>query len=441
MASRSNNGWLGDDWEGDLTERFGLVHQIRHAMLNHEDIKDEIDKIEIFQRKEVWAHLLVLSLPRLRSFLAEVQGPGGDDLIYNLSRDFKDMDTLILLFRGPKEEWIKSGNILRSNAEKLALAERDLGICVFTLQRLGQKCHILPFWTLNRPRCSQALDAAAKVFGKERIKMLRKKLVNPVTNIVDTSRNMITLHPMLHKFWDEGIFGLEPVALLYEEDRKGEPVIAGPSTLSKAAVETYNEESGEPGSSMSTRSGTKRVGDSPQITTFKKSRRNNEDKGKGKKKEVEQSQDIEATEEVDEAEREPVGLRVRYHWLPETKGLQPDTLPKNMAEVRQFWNSWNDDSVVHAKDALPIDDGQEVDIFDTPNAKAPDFDIMQLQFDIFRMQALAGRADPITYVPDWYYDQDGKIVYAPIPGKEEAVRALAAREAREIQEAQEAMQA
>ncbi|KAJ3941492.1 uncharacterized protein N0V96_008202 [Colletotrichum fioriniae] len=439
MASRDNNGWLGDNGEGDLTERFELVQQIRDTILNHEDIREEKDKIELLQTKEVWAHLMVLSLPRLRAFLAEVQT--NDDLVYTLNLAFPAMNSLILLFRGPAAEWVKTGTISRSNADRIATAQRDLGVCAFTGHLRGEKCHILPFWTLNRPRCSNALDAARAVFGKERIKMLRKKLVNPETNIVDTSRNMITLHPMLHKFWDQGLFGLEPVTLLYEEDKKEEPAIAGPSTPSKVASERPDEESGAPGSSRSTRSGTKRLSDSSKITPSKKSKRISEGKGKGKEREVELPQGIKPTKEDGERARKAIGIRIRLHWLRKLMGLTPDNLPKNLAELWRTLSPWDDDYVVHDKDARPVDDGQIVDIFDTADAKAPDFDILQLQFDVFRMQALSGRADPIIYAPDWYYDDDGELIAEPVPGKQEAIREHEAREAREILEAQRARQA
>ncbi|KXH38595.1 hypothetical protein CNYM01_10838 [Colletotrichum nymphaeae SA-01] len=441
MALRSNNSWLGYNREEDLTERFELVHQIRNTILNHESIKKERYKIEFLQKKEVWAHLFVLSLPRLRSFLAEVQGAGSDNLVYTLNRSFKEMDALILLFRGPKEEWIKTGNISRSNAERIATAQRDVGRCAFTDYTLGEKCHILPFWTLNRPRCCDALDAAVAVYGLARIQMLKAKLVDPETNIVDTSRNMITLHPMLHKYWDRGLFGLEPVTLLYEEDKKEEPVIAGSSTPSKVTGERPIEESGAPGSSRSTRSATKRLSDSSQITPSKKSKRNSEGKGKGKEREVELPQDVESTNEDGESARKPIGIRGRLHWLQKTRGLTPDTLPTNLTELLRAWSPWDEEYSVHRKDTRPVDDGQIVDIFDTADAKAPDFDILQLQFDVFRMQALSGRADPIIYAPDWYYDDDGEIVSDPMPGKEETVREHKAREAREIQDAREAMQA
>ncbi|KAK1452803.1 hypothetical protein CCUS01_10677 [Colletotrichum cuscutae] len=441
MASRDNNGWLGDNGEGDLTERFELVQKIRDTILNHEDIKEEDDMIELLQTKEVWAHLMVLSLPRLRTFLAEVQT--NDGLVYTLNLAFPEMNSLVLLFRGPAAEWVKTGTISRSNAERIATVRRDLGVCAFTGHLRGEKCHILPFWTLNRPRCSKALNAARAVFGKERIKMLRKKLVNPKTNIVDTSRNMITLHPMLHKFWDHGLFGLEPVTLLYEEDKREELAIAGPSTPSKVASERPDEESGAPGSSRSARSGTKRGGDSSQVTPSKKSKTTSEGKakGKGKERDVELPQETKPTKEDGERARKAIGIRIRLHWLRRTMGLTPDNLPTNLAELWRTLSPWDDDYVVHDKDARPVDDGQIIDIFDTADAKAPDFDILQLQFDVFRMQALSGRADPIIYAPDWYYDDDGELVSDPVPGKEEAVREHEAREAREIQEAREAMQA
>ncbi|KAK1704301.1 uncharacterized protein BDZ83DRAFT_758791 [Colletotrichum acutatum] len=441
MALRGNNDWLGDNGEEDLTERFELLQQIRDAILNHGSIQRERYKIEFLQRIQVWAHIFVLSLPRLRTFLAEVQASNSDNLVYTLNRSFNDMDALILLFRGPKEEWIKTGNISRSNVERIATAQRDLGRCAFTGYLLGEKCHILPFWTLNRPRCCDALDAAVAVYGLARIQMLKAKLVDPETNIVDTSRNMITLHPMLHKYWDRGLFGLEPVTLLYEEDKKEEPANAGPSTPSKVASERPNEESGAPGSSRSTRSGTKRLGDSSQITPSKKSKRISEGKGKGKEREVELPQDVEPAKEDDEPARKPIGIRARLHWLQKTRGLTPETLPTNLTELKRAWSPWDDEYSVLRKDARPVDDGQIIDIFDTADAKAPDFDILQLQFDVFRMQALSGRADPIIYAPDWYYDDDGEIVSDPMPGKEEAIRAHEAREAREIQEAREAMQA
>lgn len=271
--------------------------------------------------------------------------------------------------------------------------------------------------------------------------MLKAKLVDPETNIVDTSRNMITLHPMLHKYWDRGLVGLEPVTLLYEEDKKEEPVIAGPSTLSRVASERPDEKSGAPDSSRSTRSGTSVLSDGSQITPSNKSKRTSEGKGKGKERGVELPQGIKPTKEDGERARKAIGIRVQLHWLQRTMGLTPDNIPTNLAELWRTWRGWDDDYVVHDKDARPVDDGQIVDIFDTTDAKAPDFDILKLQFDVFRMQALSGRADPVIYAPDWYYDDDGEIVPDPMPGKEEAVREHEVREAREIQEAQKAMQA
>ncbi|KXH28799.1 hypothetical protein CSIM01_03449 [Colletotrichum simmondsii] len=341
MASRYNNGWVGDQGEVDLTERFELVQQIRGTILNHEDIKND--------------------LPRLRSFLAEVQESGG--LVYTLNLAFNRMNALVLLFRGPNAEWAKAGHLSWNNIERIATVQRDVGTCPFTGSEQGKKCHILPFWTLNRPRCSEALDAAVAVYGRERIKMLRKKLVNTQTNIVDTSANMITLSPALHKLWKQGMFGLEPVALLYEEGKEEEAATVCSSTLK-------------------------------------------------------QPRDTKLTEEASDPARRLIGIRIRFHWLRKTTGLTPDTLPKNIFELRRTWGLWEPEFAII--DSRHLEDGRIIEIFDNLNDKAPDFDILQLQLDVFRQQALSGRADPITYAPDWYLDDDGEIIRKPLPGKKEA---------------------
>ncbi|KXH56080.1 hypothetical protein CSAL01_07446 [Colletotrichum salicis] len=191
------------------------------------------------------------------------------------------MNALILLFRGPNAEWVKAGNLSQSNVVRIATAKRDVGICPITGSRLGEKCHILPFWTLNRPCCPDVLDAAVPVYGLARIQILHEKLVD--TQNIDSSLHMITLNPVLVKLWDRGIFGLEPVALLYEEDKMENPDIACPST-------------------------------------------------------VELPQDIKPTEEAEKPARTPIGIRIRFYWLPKTMGLTPDTLPKNMIEL---WRTWS----------------------------------------------------------------------------------------------------
>ncbi|TKW60058.1 hypothetical protein CTA1_3134 [Colletotrichum tanaceti] len=414
MGSHGDNEYLGDEGEVDLTERFALVDQIRKKILSDPDVAQNDDQLKDMARKEVWAHLMVLDLPRLREFASALPIPNVMD---HLSLLFKGMNNLVWYLRGPIQEWekVKTGVTSRSNAARVGTAERDLCVCPFTRSINPEKCHIVPFWTLNRPRCYEALIAATVVFGKERSRMLRAKLVDRETNIVDTSANTISLNRALHKFWDHGLFGLEPVCLLYEKDKTAAAIAKGEA----------KEESAAPDPSTSSKLDEKRSREAMEDTPSKRA------KGKGKEKE--QLEDFELKEAV-EPKRRSVGIRIRFHWLRKTIAVTPDTIPRNMAELRTRWSSWDPNVTVHDVDGRPLDDGHIVDVYDTDDAKAPDFDILQLQFDIFRMQALSGRADPMIYAPDYYYDEDGQTILAPPPGKMEALEAHEAREAHEVLE-------
>ncbi|GJD02086.1 hypothetical protein ColKHC_10911 [Colletotrichum higginsianum] len=89
-----------------------------------------------------------------------------------------------------------------------------------------------------------------------------------------------------------------------------------------------------------------------------------------------------------------------------------------------MWKDWEDRIVVHDVDGRPLENGQILEIFPTSQAEAPDMDILQLQWDILRMHALTGGADPVLYAPDNDYDEDGRRVSVDRPERVRALEAL-----------------
>ncbi|OHF03718.1 hypothetical protein CORC01_01037 [Colletotrichum orchidophilum] len=403
MCSHTDNEYLGDEGEIDLAERFAIVHETRTTILHHEYTKHLKAKAAALEKLEVWAHLMVLSLPRLREFASKVQND--PEFIFGLHQAFESMNQLLWFLRAPPPKWDKkkTGIIQRKESVRVATLARDHGICVLTGSLNSERCHIVPFWTLNRPSCINAIDAAYTVYGVERMMILQKKLCDEDTNIVDSPSNVITLSRSLHKFWDQGLFGLEPVCHLFEKDKKAAGINEGEA----------DEESGTPGPSTPSKLGVKRSIDRIEKSPSKKT--------KGQEKE-EAKEDIETKEKT-------IGIRIRFHWLRRTTGVTPDTLPNDMAALRLKWDPRNPSVIVHDVNGRPLDDGHLVDIYDIEDAKAPDLQILQLQWDVFRMHALAGGADPNIYAPDWYYDEDGGKIFEPPPEKIQALQAMEARKA------------
>ncbi|KXH56081.1 hypothetical protein CSAL01_07447 [Colletotrichum salicis] len=322
MASPAINGWLGDPGEIDFTERFDLIKKTRSTLLGHPMVKKDKDMTKTFGSEEAWGHFVGAVL-------------------------------------GPPMEWekVRANVILRSNAARTATASRDLHICPFCLSNHGQKCHIAPFWTFNRPGSAKPTTAAMTVYGNERMARLKEKLVDRDTNIVDTSANIITL------------------------------------------------------------------------TRLSPLRRRQEDKARHFGSHI--------VEEAEEPTNEPIGLRVRSHWLLATEHLTPETIPRNLTELRRTWSPWNRRNAINDINARFLDNHTVIDIFNTKDAKAPDFDIVPFQWDVFRMHALAGGADPAIYSPNFYEDPDGKMTNEAPPEKVQALQDREAGQARIIQEAEE----
>ncbi|CCF34577.1 hypothetical protein CH063_06543 [Colletotrichum higginsianum] len=98
--------------------------------------------------------------------------------------------------------------------------------------------------------------------------------------------------------------------------------------------------------------------------------------------------------------------------------------PNAELNPRKMWKDWEDRIVVHDVDGRPLENGQILEIFPTSQAEAPDMDILQLQWDILRMHALTGGADPVLYAPDNDYDEDGRRVSVDRPERVRALEAL-----------------
>ncbi|TQN72273.1 hypothetical protein CSHISOI_03202 [Colletotrichum shisoi] len=387
-----------DYLERDLVDRLELIRRIRKICLAKDKDTYEEDR-EALSRATLWSLLLVLDIARLRKIASDLEegDDAREDTIFRLAGALTGVHDMVWYFtKGPITEWEKEEMINRNASLARAVLERDGMHCVLTGHKNPEVCHIWPFWAVNRKgQADKSLKALASVFGRERINNLRKKLANRESNTVDTPGNMITLNRPLHRFWEEGYFALEPIGPVFKT--------AHTSTTSSTVEEDTATETSTP------TDGAKN--DPPKSLRKRASDRLRE--------KIEERDAKRATMQIE-------GVKIRFHWLRRTAHESMHTIIGPNAELnpRKMWKDWKDKIVVHDVDGRPLENGHILEIFPTSQAEAPDMDILQLQWDILRMHALTGGADPVLYAPDDDYDEDGRMVSVDRPEKVRALEAL-----------------
>ncbi|KAK6226333.1 hypothetical protein QIS74_02380 [Colletotrichum tabaci] len=386
--------YLGED----LVDRLELIRRIRKICLAKDNDTIEEDR-ETLSRATLWSLLLVTDMVQLRKIASDLEegDDAREDALLHLPEAADGVHDMVWFFtKGPKAEWKREDQVSRNSTLAGAVLERDGMHCVLTGSNNPEVCHIWPFWAANRKKqASKAVRALAFVFGRERIKEIRKKLASENSNTVDTPGNMITLSRQLHRYWEEGYFALEPIGPVFKP--------AHVSTTSNTAEEDTAKETSTPI-------------DDAKNDPPKGLRKRASDRLREKKEERDAKR---ATMQIE-------GVKVRFHWLKRTTHESMYTILGPNAELnpRKMWKDWEDDIVVHDVDGRPLENGHILEIFPTSQAEAPDMDILRLQWDILRMHALSGGADPVLYAPDYDYDEDGRRVSVDRPERVRALEAL-----------------
>lgn len=201
------------------------------------------------------------------------------------------------------------------------------------------------------------------VWGTDRVEALRRRLGYAKTQIIDTPANMVCMDRRVHKMWSRGEFALEPMDVNIDE--MVEPEAPAPVTG---------------GSRRSGRQGTAKV------TKY--------------------------------------GIQVRFHWLKRTTLQSPEAMADFTVHPSQIWRPDDGNPRLLDTNGRPIDSGHIIRIYAMDKTQLPDMDILQLQWDLLRMHALSGGADPSVYDsafpdddedPDWLAAPAGGTSLEPLP--------------------------
>ncbi|KAF6813093.1 hypothetical protein CSOJ01_04779 [Colletotrichum sojae] len=94
------------------------------------------------------------------------------------------------------------------------------------------------------------------------------------------------------------------------------------------------------------------------------------------------------------------GIHLRFHWLKRTTLQSPVATADFAAHPREMWHPEEEpqlQSRLLDTNGRPIESGRIIKIFARDKARLPDKEILRLQWDLLRMHALMGRADPSVY--------------------------------------------
>lgn len=194
------------------------------------------------------------------------------------------------------------------------------------------------------------------MWGGPRVTSLRQRLVYP-QQIIDTPANMVCMGRAACEMWSQGTFALEPLGVITEDDEKKKD---------EDAQDDDTQEKDEVVRGVAETSGTGPRGSKRKRPTPMR-----------------------------------YGIKLRFHWLRRTT-LQSPAQTVNFAEHPS--NIWRPEDMEPRRCLLdingrPIDDGHIIKIYSYNNRdELPDLEILRLRWDIYRMTALCGRADPTEYV-------------------------------------------
>nr|XP_036579514.1 uncharacterized protein CTRU02_10385 [Colletotrichum truncatum]KAF6787122.1 hypothetical protein CTRU02_10385 [Colletotrichum truncatum] len=372
--------YLGGD---DFAIRLDLVNRIRILCHDEDGVVSKQD-LETLNQSHLWAQLFILEIDILERLAKDLQDEEKkQSLLFHIPTYLEKIEHLVWFFtKGPKEDWPKEeSNIERGIGAVEAVLARDGSRCVLTGKDYPEVCHIWPFWAINKKTIVHgALRTLTAVYGIPYTRDLIQCLTSPDSNKVDSPENMITLCAQLQKYWEAGLFALEPYGQI---EKPVKPKVADGEQSTTTARDT-------PAQSLPPRA-------SASVTEMKKGKQ--------------------APEMV-------YGIKVRFHWLKRTTLASLYDVPAPGANPRNMWKAWDPEVAVYDVNGLPLADGQVIEIWGTDKAAPPSERILKFQWDILRMHALSGGADPAIYAPEWDFGEGGSISDIPRPEKELHIEAL-----------------
>ncbi|KAL3300015.1 Integral membrane protein [Colletotrichum asianum] len=392
--------------EVDLTERQELVQRILHNCLSDPDFASSrtAERIKLLGQARGWCTLMATDLDLLKGIDEKIQSPISKRDTY---REFIDMlrhiHKLVWWFtERPMKPSEHRHN--RSEDERQKALKRDGGRCLFT-RAICEVCHIVPFWTVNRSSMIEALLSFVGILfdfdlhtrlGTSFASRNDDNTAPGENNIVDKCSNMLCLGPELRRFWERGLFGLEPVghcrrlkgsedswevldAKLSQLDLDGTDSEADETIDAKlSSIFTFAPDT-EPVTTHNVPSKRSSQVDMDLDNDSKKPRTDE----KGKVPETFSKGRPLLKQDIDDGYE--YGIVLRFHWLPAT------TLTSLNAESPPLGH----ESTRHTSTL------RQLQIWAKNPDELPDWDALQLQWFALRVLRLGGDVDPEIYNPHW----------------------------------------
>ncbi|KAI8186556.1 hypothetical protein KHU50_001306 [Colletotrichum sp. SAR 10_65] len=416
--------------EEDLIERQELSQRTLQTCLldpNLAGVRFE-DDIRLLGQAKGWCTLLAMDLDLLKGLDQKLQNPSSKvatfsqflDLLINIH------ELVWWLSRRPTES--REYQHGRSEAERQKALDRDGSSCLFT-KAICEVYHIVPFWTLKRPTMVRKLLSTIELlFGEGTGPRFRSSFTSRnadntapgENNIVDKCSNMLCLSPELHRFWEKGLFALEPVGhcrrLKASEDSWG----VLDTKLSELDLDgTSREEDREIDAKLSSSMFTSASDTEPVITHSVTSKRSSQvdmdldldakkprTDDKGKTPDTFSKGRLLLKQDMDDGYE--YGIVLRFHWLPATtltkldaKTPPLDTNPRDIQAPDDNFTSQH-----YAFSGRPVADGRIIRIWAKNPDELPDWDALRLQWVSLRILRLGGAADPGIYDPHWTDDDE-----------------------------------
>ncbi|KAH9225642.1 hypothetical protein K456DRAFT_1731708 [Colletotrichum gloeosporioides 23] len=385
--------------EVDLTERQELVQRILHNCLSDPDFASSrtAERVKLLGQARGWCTLMATNLDLLKGIDEKIQNPISKRDTY---REFIDMlrhiHKLVWWFteRPTKPSEHRHSRI---EDERQKALKRDGGRCLFT-RAICEVCHIVPFWTVNRLSMIDGLLSLVRIlFDVDVSARLETSFASRnddntapgENNIVDKCSNMLCLSPELHRFWERGLFGLEPVGhcrrLKVSEDSR-EVLDAKLSELDLDGTSRgEDEEIRSSQVDMDLDDDLKKPQTDEKVKapeTFSKGR-------------PLLKQDID--------DRYEYGIVLRFHWLPATTltslNAESPPLDTNPRDIQASLDNFK--SKHHAFSGRPVTNGRLIRIWAKNPNELPNWDALQLQWFALRVLRLGGDVDPEIYNPHW----------------------------------------
>lgn len=225
--------------------------------------------------------------------------------------------------------------------------------------------------------------------------------------LVDTPQNMMYLSRQMHKYWDEGVFGLEPLRYVSrpkprpQSDVKASDPAASESSM--PATPTTAAGSSKTVRRVASASSSKRKLGSDDSSVPRKI--SSSAKGKGKETDNEEPEELQ------------YGIEIRFHWLPATsmEHMKVDNPHPLTTDPRTlFVPIPTVYSETFQGDSRPVVTGHIFTIWADKLEDLPSMEFLNLQWLAFKMHRLAGGADPRFYEPPCPDEDDMNVVYAAL---------------------------